>query len=170
MQNSGIRLELNQPVEGKSLFSEFLDAHGEGVNHIQFRVDDLNKEKARLVALGIPVIINFKSLNGQDYETFFDTRQHAYVSIALCSEIVPVPGIKSREKNWKFHHLGLIVKNVDKAVELYQSMGFEPIVPIKEPTFAEKSELWEMYGKPPANPYKSAGASFKISRALLSWR
>jgi methylmalonyl-CoA/ethylmalonyl-CoA epimerase len=154
MQNPAIRLEINQPMEGQTLFSEFLDAHGEGVNHIQFRVDDLHKEKAKLVNLGIPVIANFKRPDGREAEIFFETRQFGYVSIALGDASIPFPDEKPAENGWKFHHLGLIVKNVDKAVEFYQSMGFEPLAPIKEPVFAEKAQLWEMYGKPPANPYK----------------
>ena len=42
-----IRLQLIQPIEGKSMFQEFLDTRGEGVHHYAFLVDDIEKEEAK---------------------------------------------------------------------------------------------------------------------------
>ncbi len=44
-----IRLQLVQPIEGQSMFQEFLDAKGEGVHHYAFLVDDIEKVEGDLV-------------------------------------------------------------------------------------------------------------------------
>ena len=35
-------LELVQPIEGPSIYRDFIDEHGEGIHHLQFMVDDLD--------------------------------------------------------------------------------------------------------------------------------
>jgi methylmalonyl-CoA/ethylmalonyl-CoA epimerase len=37
-----IEIELFQHVEGKTMISDFLEAHGEGVHHVSYFVDDLD--------------------------------------------------------------------------------------------------------------------------------
>jgi methylmalonyl-CoA/ethylmalonyl-CoA epimerase len=53
-----IVLELIQPVEGKSPHQEFLDSKGEGIQHIAFAVDDLDREVARLTKQGVSVLLS----------------------------------------------------------------------------------------------------------------
>ena len=53
-----IRIDLVQPVEGKVLHSDFLEEHGEGLHHLGFYVDDVDKEAAKLVEKGAKVLIN----------------------------------------------------------------------------------------------------------------
>ena len=48
-----IELELVQPLEGESLLTEFLDKHGEGINHIRFNVPDLSSTLEYLSSYGI---------------------------------------------------------------------------------------------------------------------
>ena len=51
-------------------------------------------------------------------------------------------------KNWKFHHLGVIVEDMEKAVEYYQSLGFVDFPP--ETTEPRSRPIWEeitIYGK-----------------------
>jgi methylmalonyl-CoA/ethylmalonyl-CoA epimerase len=55
-QMGPVQLELVQPVSGKSLQMEFLEKHGEGVNHLAFLVRDLDGEVAKLVQKGFRVI------------------------------------------------------------------------------------------------------------------
>lgn len=38
----GIEIELFEHIEGRSMISEFLDTHGEGVHHVSYFVDDLD--------------------------------------------------------------------------------------------------------------------------------
>ena len=37
-------------------------------------------------------------------------------------------------KNWKFHHLGVIVADMEKAVEYYKSLGFVEVLPETPPS------------------------------------
>ena len=56
-----LELELIEPLEGKSIYQEFLDSHGPGIQHIRFSVDEetynrlcsqLEKEGIALIARG----------------------------------------------------------------------------------------------------------------------
>ncbi len=51
-----IEFELIQPICGESLQREFLRRHGEGINHIAFFVDDLDKEVTELTKKGFKVV------------------------------------------------------------------------------------------------------------------
>jgi catechol 2,3-dioxygenase-like lactoylglutathione lyase family enzyme len=53
-----IVLELIQPVEGESPHQEFLDIKGEGIQHIAFAVDDLDREVTKLTKQGVKVLLN----------------------------------------------------------------------------------------------------------------
>jgi catechol 2,3-dioxygenase-like lactoylglutathione lyase family enzyme len=51
-----VSLELIEPVGGPSTWQEFLDAHGEGVHHIAFRIKGTDKVVAYLEGKGIEVV------------------------------------------------------------------------------------------------------------------
>jgi catechol 2,3-dioxygenase-like lactoylglutathione lyase family enzyme len=53
-----IVLELIQPIEGESPHQEFLDNKGEGIQHIAFAVDDLDREVTKLTKQGVNVLLN----------------------------------------------------------------------------------------------------------------
>lgn len=59
-----VGLELIQPVEGESAAKEFLDRKGEGIQHIGFAVDDLDKEVARLAKQGVKVLMSGRWAGG----------------------------------------------------------------------------------------------------------
>ena len=50
------------------------------------------------------------------------------------------------EKSWEFRHIGVVVRDMDKAVEYYQSLGIATIAP--EHTADNKSLDLMVYGKP----------------------
>jgi len=52
-----LEIELIQIIKGKTLHSEFLETHGEGLHHLGFFVDDVDGEAASLVAKGAKVIV-----------------------------------------------------------------------------------------------------------------
>jgi len=74
-------IELWQPVRGETVQQEFLNSRGEGVNHIAFHVDDLAKEKAKLVEKGIPVVFSVKDEEGD--MAYFDVRKVGNTLIEL---------------------------------------------------------------------------------------
>ncbi len=47
-----LKFELIEPLEGEIPAKEFLDQKGEGIHHIGFTVDDIDKETARLAEKG----------------------------------------------------------------------------------------------------------------------
>ena len=48
-------LEFIQPTGTEGRMAQFIDSYGEGINHICFEVDDINKELEALSAKGIPL-------------------------------------------------------------------------------------------------------------------
>jgi methylmalonyl-CoA/ethylmalonyl-CoA epimerase len=59
-----IELELIQPIEGDSPHKEFLDSKGEGIQHIAFAVDNLDKEVDQLTKKGASVLFGGKMPRG----------------------------------------------------------------------------------------------------------
>jgi Glyoxalase/Bleomycin resistance protein/Dioxygenase superfamily len=53
---NGLAVELIQPLEGKSIFSEFLEQRGEGVHHIGVWARDTHAAVSRAVAAGSEII------------------------------------------------------------------------------------------------------------------
>jgi methylmalonyl-CoA/ethylmalonyl-CoA epimerase len=63
-------VEFISPIEGNSIYKEFLGKIGEGFHHIAFQVDDLDAETAKLVAKSVPVITSVKRPNGRGFAYF----------------------------------------------------------------------------------------------------
>jgi methylmalonyl-CoA/ethylmalonyl-CoA epimerase len=59
-----MELELIQPVAGESPHQEWLDARGEGVQHLGFRVDDLSAAVSDLTAAGSEVTLTSRFPDG----------------------------------------------------------------------------------------------------------
>lgn len=60
-----IRLEMIEPVEGKkSIWKEFLEAKGEGIHHLAYMVDDIDKARDELVRRGLNLIFTVKFRSG----------------------------------------------------------------------------------------------------------
>ena len=63
-QKGSVIIELIEVVEGKSLFSDFLESMGEGVHHLGCDVADLEKEVARLEGQGMETVLRGKTGEG----------------------------------------------------------------------------------------------------------
>ncbi|MBO3803582.1 MAG: VOC family protein [Candidatus Brockarchaeota archaeon] len=50
-----VSIELIEPIGGPSTWSDFLEKHGEGVHHIAFEVDDMERSTEELSKIGIDV-------------------------------------------------------------------------------------------------------------------
>ena len=57
-------LELIQPTEGESPHKEYLQEKGEGIQHVAFAVDDLEKAVARLTASGSKMLLDGRRKDG----------------------------------------------------------------------------------------------------------
>ena len=82
-----VMMEIWQPIRGNTIQQEFLDKVGDGVNHICFSVDDIEKERARLTEKGIRIVFSSKSEFGDG--SYFDTRK--FCNLAL--ELVQLPKV-----------------------------------------------------------------------------
>ena len=71
-----VALQLIQPGEGKTIYKDFLDKKGEGVFHLGFVVDDVDKEEARLRGKGLKVLSSGRRVDGSGF-TYFDTADRA---------------------------------------------------------------------------------------------
>jgi len=82
-----LRLELIQIVEGKTLHTEFLKKHGEGIMHLGFEVADLEKEVANAQAQGLEMICYLKMVGIMAF-AYFDSVKTNGVMIELVQEKV----------------------------------------------------------------------------------
>jgi catechol 2,3-dioxygenase-like lactoylglutathione lyase family enzyme len=76
-------LEVNQPDADGSLHREFLEKSGDGINHIHFLVDDLEKELADMESRGFPAIYTSRRPDGKLMDAFFETRKIGNTCISL---------------------------------------------------------------------------------------
>ena len=80
-----IRLALLQPISGQSVQKEWLERRGEGIDHIAFRVDNLQEETDKLLKKGFKVVSSIKS--GDRGINFFDTDKVVGFMIELSGPI-----------------------------------------------------------------------------------
>ena len=72
VQIGPISLQLIQPPAGRTIYGDFLEQRGEGVFHLGFRVDDIEKGEAYLKQLGLEVLSSGRRVDGSGF-TYFDT-------------------------------------------------------------------------------------------------
>ena len=77
-----VRLQLIQPLEGKSIFQEFLDTRGEGVHHYAFLVDDVEKEEAKFIGMGVEIVSSVR-VEGGGGHIIIDTDEPGGILIEL---------------------------------------------------------------------------------------
>ncbi len=69
------QIELVQPLEGQSIWSDFLESHGPGLHHFRITLPDFEEKVAQLEAAGL---INIASGTGAHIGSkwaYFDTRE-----------------------------------------------------------------------------------------------
>ncbi|MBW8750030.1 MAG: VOC family protein [Propionibacteriales bacterium] len=67
-----LQLELIEPVDGRSVHTEFLADHGPGLHHVCFAVDDLASACARAEAAGVPVLQTGSMMDGEIEFAYLD--------------------------------------------------------------------------------------------------
>ena len=60
-----LQLELIQPVEGPTIHAEFLAAHGPGLHHVCFEVEDVAAACEAAEAAGVPVLMRGSMMDGE---------------------------------------------------------------------------------------------------------
>jgi hypothetical protein len=74
--------EFAQPLEKETNYGEFLSKRGEGVYSLDFTVDDLERETARLTYRGIRVVLSGKPADSKPF-VYFDTRKIGNLMVKL---------------------------------------------------------------------------------------
>ena len=68
-----MQIELIQPIEGETIYADFLNKHGEGVHHLgHFRVDNLGEAIKEFEQEGFPCIQSGRTPEGGGY-AYMDT-------------------------------------------------------------------------------------------------
>jgi catechol 2,3-dioxygenase-like lactoylglutathione lyase family enzyme len=67
-----LQLELIQPVRGPTVHAEFLAAHGPGLHHVCFEVDDVSAACAAAEAAGTPVLMRGSMMDGEIEFAYLD--------------------------------------------------------------------------------------------------
>jgi methylmalonyl-CoA/ethylmalonyl-CoA epimerase len=83
-----VEIELIEPLDGNSLYAEHLVAHGEGLHHIAFDVDDFEQTKARLADLGYRQTQGGRPFDIVTYG-YFDTDKSLACIAELGTEVEP---------------------------------------------------------------------------------
>ena len=112
-------------ASGVSVNRDFLDSKGEGVSHICFEVPDIEGETSRLVEKGAQVILSV-TRQGRLVENYLDTRECGGIFISLrapAHERAAAAEPARKESGWELFHLGLVVRDLDRTLEYYQSLG-----------------------------------------------
>ncbi len=68
-----VRLEMVQVVKGKCIYTDFLAKKGEGIHHLGFEVDDLEKEVANAKSQGLKMICYLKMVGIMAFAHFDPT-------------------------------------------------------------------------------------------------
>ncbi|MCL1812259.1 MAG: VOC family protein [Treponema sp.] len=71
------RIELIQPLEGKTIFTEFIEKHGYGQHHLGIYVDNIKAAIAEAEAAGFKVIMEGggHGLDGDGFYAYLDTEE-----------------------------------------------------------------------------------------------
>ena len=77
-----IQIQLIQPGEGKSLYKDFLMRKGEGVFHLGFVVDDVDKSEAEVKKLGLRVLSSGRRKDGSGF-SYLDTDKKGGVTLLI---------------------------------------------------------------------------------------
>lgn len=77
-----IQLQLVQPGQGRTIYKDFLDKHGEGLFHMGFVVDDIDAAQDRGEAMGLRPLSSGRRENGSGF-TYFGTKDQAGVNLLV---------------------------------------------------------------------------------------
>jgi len=80
-KSNGIEIELIEPLEGKNVYVEFLEARGEGIHHLGFRVDDMDAWKRKFSEAGFEPVFQ-KDMEVMEF-AYYDTSEPGGLMLEL---------------------------------------------------------------------------------------
>ncbi|MHA2203709.1 MAG: VOC family protein [Candidatus Hodarchaeales archaeon] len=102
----------------------------EGITHLCFNVPDIDAETEKLLEKGCKIILSFT--HGDNIsENYIDTRKYGHVIISFRPPVRKFEKVWTDHnlahpmlKDWKFHGIGIGVRDLDKTVEYYEILDF----------------------------------------------
>jgi hypothetical protein len=93
-----MQLELIQPLEGPSIYKEFLAAKGEGLHHILTRIENIDETLLDFKKMGIDVLMSGKFYGGEFY--YLDTEPILGIIFELAKPRTRERALPSPEKKY----------------------------------------------------------------------
>ena len=133
-----VLVDLLEPVGGATPWRDSLDAHGPGVDHVAFVVDDVGRVLAELEARGYPTIQSGRTADGGRYG-YVDT----YHALGVAIEVLPghamlppfetVPGGPSALGTRRLAQIGVVAEDVGRVAGAWgELLGLEA-PPVRTP-------------------------------------
>ncbi len=130
---NNVQVQLCQPSLRKTPKRKFLDAHGEGVFHLGFVVDDVDQAEAAGRAAGLAVFERGRRADGSGF-TYFDTVKQAGVTLEIRAN--KREGVIHRDQPEKdpsrlaifntLHHVCLVAHDIRQKMSYFESLGIGP--------------------------------------------
>lgn len=133
-QIGNCQLEIYPMQPGPGMFiSRYLEKKGDGINHIAFNTNDIEKDTQYFIDRGCELVFNVTT-NGKTIENYIDTRLHGDLMISLR------PNADDWEKSWRknneshpmvndwsFLGLGICVDDLESASDYYSHLGYSQL-------------------------------------------
>jgi catechol 2,3-dioxygenase-like lactoylglutathione lyase family enzyme len=132
-----LQVELVQPVEGKSLYRDWLEQKGEGLHHFNFLVDDIKPVQAAMEEMGFPCIQTGYYGFTPDKRTTFSYHETT-PALRILWEPVALGGQKTVKPLWvpatidppsparfqvkAINQVGMVVKNLEETCWNYWNL------------------------------------------------
>ena len=137
-QIGNCQLEVYPMKPGPGMFiSRYLEKKGNGINHIAFNTNNIEKDTQHFLDLGCDLVFNVTT-NGKTIENYIDTRLHGDLMISLRP---PADNWeKSWRKNneshplvnkWRFIGLGICVDDINAASKYFLNIGYSQLSNLK---------------------------------------
>ena len=138
-QIGNCQLEVYPMKPGPGMFiSRYLEKKGDGINHIAFNTENIDKDTKHFLDLGCELVFNVTT-NGQTIENYIDTRLYGDLMISLRppADEWEKSWRKNNEShplvnNWKFLGLGICVNDLGLAANYYSQLGFKKSSEIRD--------------------------------------
>ena len=132
-KSGNVDWEIIEPLDDKSIYSEFYDKHGEGLQHINYIVEDYDRAMKYLIDKGVEVI-QYGNLVGKHIYAYFGTEYDAKHIMEISTDL---PCFKRREPHFvyptkeekskvlkpifnRIEQIGIVVKDIKKTAATLQ--------------------------------------------------
>lgn len=132
-QVGDVRIEWIEPVKGSSVYNEFLRQHGDGVQHLAYAVaspEQLQRQIDYFKGKGAEIVQSgsWQGTKGKGQFDYFSTAPKGLAfELAYDPDAPPAGAAVSSANDYPFNKIvqyALIVRDVKKTGEYYQSLGF----------------------------------------------